>query len=387
MSKKFCGIALAIAIFVLPCLAQERISRVNFVDASLADAIKALARQAGLNLVVGGNLENLGAKRITVNLNDIPYMDAIDLILRANGFTSERKDNVIIVSTLPQDLPSSAFIHSFDAINLKFLGASKVIAVLSKVMPELTAIQGERSNLIIIKGKASEINKARELIASIDKPLPQILIESKVVEVSKSGMEELGIVWGSRQGQFRFSIDKEKGKWSLSEDLPVTLNTLIGRGEANVIANPRISTVDDHEAVINIGNRIPYAIPASVSGTTTQWTIQYIDAGVSLRITPRLGEDGSITTSIRPEVSSISEWRTTSAGEFPVISTRNADATVRVKDGETIVIGGLISEQDRENLSKVAILGDIPLFGYLFQNKIKEKAKTEIIFLITPRII
>ena len=94
--------------------------------------------------------------------------------------------------------------------------------------------------------------------------------------------------------------------------------------------------------MIKIGSRIPYAVPVT-SGTTTQWTVDYIDAGVKLKITPQLGQEGDITTFIQPEVSSISEWRTTAAGDFPVISTRNACATVRVKNGETIVIGGLLS--------------------------------------------
>jgi type II secretory pathway component GspD/PulD (secretin) len=118
-----------------------------------------------------------------------------------------------------------------------------------------------------------------------------------------------------------------------------------------------------------------------------QWTVEYIDAGVKLMITPRLGEEGYITTSIQPEVSSVSEWRTTAAGEFPVITARNAQATLRVMDGETIVVGGLLSESDRENVSRLPILGYLPVVGLLFQNKTVEKAKTEIVFLITPHVI
>jgi type II secretory pathway component GspD/PulD (secretin) len=115
--------------------------------------------------------------------------------------------------------------------------------------------------------------------------------------------------------------------------------------------------------------------------------VEYIDAGVKLKITPQLGQENYITTFLQPEVSAVSEWRTTAAGDFPVISTRNASATVRVKNGETIVVGGLISETDRVNVTRIPILGHIPFINFLFQNRTVEKAKTEIVFLITPHVI
>ena len=162
---------------------------------------------------------------------------------------------------------------------------------------------------------------------------------------------------------------------------------MIADGSANVVASPRIATLDNQEAVINIGSRIPYAVPVTYASGSTQWTVDYIDAGVKLKITPQLGEEGDIRTFIQPEVSSVSEWRTTAAGEFPVISTRNASATVRVKDGESIVIGGLISDSQRENVTRVPVLGYLPVIGLLFQNRSAEKEKTEIVFLITPHVI
>ncbi|MBU0573993.1 MAG: type II and III secretion system protein, partial [Candidatus Margulisbacteria bacterium] len=136
-----------------------------------------------------------------------------------------------------------------------------------------------------------------------------------------------------------------------------------------------------------IGSRIPYAVPAVSNSAATLWTVDYIDAGVKLKITPKLGEDGYITTHIQPEVSAVSEWKTTSAGDFPVISTRNASATVRLKDGESIVIGGLLSDAERENIKKVPFLGHIPILGLFFQDRSVEKSKSEIIFVITPYVI
>jgi type II secretory pathway component GspD/PulD (secretin) len=232
---------------------------------------------------------------------------------------------------------------------------------------------------LIIRGKANEIQEAEDLIEELDHPIPQILIQSKVVEIAEADSLKLGFDHNS--GIFKFVNGKRAG------DIVSTLNTLISNGDANLMASPKVATLDNHEAIINIGNRVPYAVPVTQNGNTTQWTVQYIDAGVKLKITPQLGEENYITTSIQPEVSSISEWRTTSAGDFPVISTRNASSTVRVKNGETIVIGGLISEVDRVNTSRLPILGQIPFVHLLFSERTVEKSKVELVFMITPYLI
>ncbi len=240
---------------------------------------------------------------------------------------------------------------------------------------------------MVLRGKSNLISEAKALILTIDKSIPQVLIESQVLEISASDSVRLGLSIGNQTGGLVFITGKDNGKTKFAQDLQTTVNALISQGKAKVVATPRIATLDNHEAIINIGSRIPYAVPVSNGSGSTQWAVEYIDAGVKLKITPQLGEEGYVTAFIQPEVSSISEWRTTSAGEFPVITTRNAQATLRVKDGETIVVGGLLSETDRENVSKIPVLGQIPLMGLLFQNRTIEKAKTEIVFLITPHVI
>ncbi len=221
----------------------------------------------------------------------------------------------------------------------------------------------------------------------MDKGAPQILIEASVVEISESGMEDVGIEWGNKAGSVKFAVDKDTGKIGLAENFMITVNQLVRDGKAEVLASPRIVALDGHEALINIGSRIPYAVPVNTTASSSQWTVEYIDAGVSLKICPKVEDDGRITVLLEPEVSSISEWRATSAGEFPVITTRNAKTLVRVGNGETIMIGGLINRSERENISKIAFLGDIPFVGVLFQNRVKERAKTEVVFLVTPKII
>lgn len=364
---------------VLLCLPWQMAwaEEIVFQDANVMDAVATLARQAGLDVVMSGDAGLV--KRTTVRLKDTTAEEALDYILRANGFSCEKKGKVLIISALPQDVSNTAYPGISRNFKLKYISAEKASAILSKAIPNLVALSGERANSLVVRGKEGEIEEAEKLLAELDKPVPQILIESKVIEISEADSIRLG--FDHNGGIFRFINGKK------AEDIYSTLTALLGEGKANLVASPRIATLDNCEANINIGSRIPYAVPVSSSGSATQWTVDYIDAGVKLKIIPQLGSEGTITTQIQPEVSSISEWRTTAAGDFPVISTRNASATVRVKNGETIVVGGLISEVDRVNVTRIPILGQFPVLNLIFQNRTVEKAKTEMVFLITPYII
>ena len=385
-------ITIAILLILIICATcvsggSKILKRMDFNEANLLDVLRAITSKAGMNLVVSADNQGVSSKKITVSLRNIEAVDAIDFILRANGYSFEREGSTIIASSLPQDILSSAYRCGYKAIELKHLSAERVMSILNKISTNVSSAVGHRSNLVLLKGKSFDVEMVRNLILSLDRPLPQVLIESKVVEVSEAGIEELGLRWGREEGKFKFAIDKDTGRTGLSEDILSVVEMLLSEGKANVIASPRISTLDDHEASINIGSRIPYVVPASTNSSGTQWTVQYLDAGVSLKILPKIGEGGYITALIKPEVSSVSEWRITSAGEFPVITTRNAEATVRVKDGETIAVGGLINEAERENISRIPFLSDIPILGFFFSRKVKERAKTEIVFLITPYIV
>ena len=272
-------------------------------------------------------------------------------------------------------------------VNVKYISPDKAAETISRAVPNIIAVKNDDSDSIIIRGQPEDLRDAQKIISSMDKKIPQILIEGKVVEVSESGLSDVGIIWGKEQGSFKFSIDKSTGGISQSDDILGSINTLVASGKAKILANPKISALDGKEAEINIGSRIPYAVPAGSTSTSTQWTVQYIDAGVNLKILPNVASDGTIISTIKPEVSNVSEWRTTSAGEFPVISTRNASVTVRIKDGETLVIGGLLNESNRENLSGIPGLSQVPLVGGLFQRKVTETTRTDVIFLITPHLM
>jgi type II secretory pathway component GspD/PulD (secretin) len=363
----------------------ENIPRLDFENAPVLEVVQALARSRGFDLVMAGDPAALQGKRVTVHLKNISLEEAIETILRTNGLCFEQKGRTYLISSLPQDLNASGYRATVDQLLLKYLPASRTAELLGKLFPGAIFQAGERGTSVLFRGKESELNEAKELLAKIDRPIPQILIESKVVELSRNDSTRLGIAYGN--GGVKFATIAETKKTDLGENITSTLNALIAGGKANVLATPRIATLDNREAVINIGNRVPYAVPVGGNSTTAQWTVEYLDAGVRLKVLPQLGQDGALTIQLQPEVSSIAEWRTTTAGDFPVIATRNAATTVRVKDGETIVIGGLLSEVERENVARLPLLGYLPLIGLLFQNKTVEKEKTEIVFMVTPRVI
>jgi len=378
--KKIVAIIL-ISVFPFPVFASNIIPRLDFNDASVIDVVSALARSEKLNLIISGDYAGVLAKKTTLHLKQVNPREAIKHVLETSGLDYGISDNVLFVSSQPEGIKRSI------SIDLKYLRAEKASKILSKIIPELKISTGERSGNLILNGKAKQIEEASKILESIDQPASQILIESKVVEISHADALRIGLKHGDPSGTFSFITSKTTRKPSLASDIPSSLSTLMSNGKANIVANPRIATLDNKEALINIGSRIPYAVPVSVSSGATQWSVNYIDAGIKLKITPHLGEDENITTTIKPEVSSISEWRSTPAGDFPVISTRNASSTLRVKNGETIVIGGLMSEAERENISRIPILGHIPIAGLLFTNRTTQKEKTEIVFLITPHII
>lgn len=376
MQKRLILIFAFIFLLYSICFAENILPKIDFVDANLIDIVQALALQAKMDIIISTDASI--QKKVTLHLKNSTAEDAIDYVLRTNGYSYEKKGNSIVVSTLPLDLSQSGYKKTSKTVELKYISAEKAVSIINKIMPDLLIVAGERANRIVLRGRESDTLEIAGLLDKIDQPIPQVLIEGRIYEVAKSDSLKLGLDYNN--GTFQFINAKH-------EDMTTTLNTLLANGQANIIATPRIATLDNNEAIINIGNRIPYAVPVSSSGSLTQWSVEYIQAGVQLKITPRIGKDNQIIVSLEPEVSNISEWRTTAAGDFPVISTRNAKATLRTRDGETIVVGGLDSETERVNTSRIPIIGQFPGLNLLFQNRTVEKTKTEIVFMITPHVI
>ena len=260
-------------------------------------------------------------------------------------------------------------------------------------------------NTLVLTGSPEDIAKARAILERIDVRTPQISYEARVVDVNRQDLQTLGLRYDfSRQAYI--GERNETGQGTLGPTgavqsagnpnfgailrspytIGVTLDALANNNRARTLASPNLSAIDGQPATAFIGDQIKYVV--SIQQTTTGQTVQTETAsvGITLRVTGKASPDGYITLYIHPEVSSITSFRDLSNGiSLPQIATRFVDTTVRVKSGETIAIGGLLQEQDINNLQKVPILGDIPILGQLFRRSQKTKNRSEIVVFVTAR--
>lgn len=265
--------------------------------------------------------------------------------------------------------------------DLKYRDAVSMIRILKEIDPALVASAEQEGKRILIKATAAEYKKYAEKISELDIPLDQILIEVKVLEINHNNLDKLGIKWDLDQNGVMLSERKR------AEDFIKGVDLLLGNGSAKLMANPRVATVIGKEAVIHIGDQVPYAVPVEYSNSKTSWQINYISAGIDLKITPQKADPGYIGLVLNPEVASIKQWKSTPAGDYPIISSRKIQTFLCLKNNESFVIGGLLNEEERENTNKIPVLGDIPLLNIFFINKSVEKIRSDVVFLVTAKKI
>jgi len=267
----------------------------------------------------------------------------------------------------------------------------------------------EKTNKIIVTTLSSRMSEIEKIIGDLDKKTMQVLIESKIAKVTLSPGHEMGVDWRAIVNEGR------KGALDISMKFPVastvadygkivtgvgdysgTIKLLETMGETKILSSPRIVAVQNQEANIMVGTREAYVTQAVTQGTTTSTTadsVTFIDVGVKLHVTPLINDDGFITMKIRPEVSQVSSTLTTYNADgtirtqVPIVSTTNADTTVVVKDGNTVIIGGLMENSEKNNSEKMPWFGDLPLLGNAFKKIHKEADKTELVVFLTPHII
>jgi general secretion pathway protein D len=272
-------------------------------------------------------------------------------------------------------------------------------------------------NLLVLVGTAREVLRALELLRKVDVKQPQVIIEAKVLDVSEGSLKSLGLSWGflqsgevrrlDREGNAPFPIGDKRfptqqsggfnrdGQLGLDFnfvkkpiDFSVTLNALAEDRRNRLLASPRVATLDGRPATIFIGDEVNYVklIQQTPQGANVQ--TDTVQAGIILRVLPRVHEDNSITLHIQPEVSVITGFlEVPGGGRLPQLARRNTDTTIRVGNGETVVIGGLIREADIKTIQKVPLLGDLPFLGYLFRRTNSNREKSEIIITLTVRVL
>ena len=267
----------------------------------------------------------------------------------------------------------------------------------------------ERTNKIAVTDIEKKVADIEKIVLAFDDRLQQVLIEAKILQITLDDHMKLGVDWDSviKHMQKQLSLQSAFQLSSFSAfgppgaqlllgslgggDVNVMIQVLKTVGDTNLLSSPRITAVNNQEAKILIGTSQPYAtntITQSTAAATTGTNISFLDIGVKLFVTPTINKDGFITMKIRPEVSSTNSNYTygVPATTIPIVQTTQAETSVCIKDGTTIVIGGLIKDERKKTVNKIPILGNLPLIKYAFSNTDDEIVKQELVIFLTPHI-
>ena len=382
-------------------------------DANIKVVFEALSRATGINFILDKDIKP--DTKATIFIKKARIEDAIEMVLSSNGL----KKKVLTENT--------AFVYPNTLVKLKdyqelvirsfyFTNTSaKQAAVLLKSMLKTKDIfVDDRLNMLVMRDTPEVIKIAEKLVAANDLEDPEVMLEIEVLEVSRSRLQELGIEYPSRvalnslipittvtsgagiaasstvntatQLTLEGLLRNNKSRFDVSPNPAVNFRKI--NGDVNLLSNPRIRVKNNEKAKILVGDKVPIITTTSTANVGISENVQYVDVGLKLDVEPRITLDDFVNIKIGLEVSSLGERTITRNGATVfTIGTRNANTVLRLKNGETQVLAGLILDDERKNASKVPGLGDIPLLGRLFSNQEDRKSKTEILLAITPRII
>ena len=266
----------------------------------------------------------------------------------------------------------------------------------------LIEIDPETRSLIIITDEETNVH-IDQVIQQLDRPKPQVLIKVVFVEVTHRdeldiGIEgSLGYTQETRDGELQSNygsllsatLRSQGGFQLLDSDFSVTARALAEAGNFEVLSRPSILARNNQEAIITVGQEVPFIRNPTISNTGQQtFPVEYEDIGIILRVTPFITSDGLVEMIVAPEISTISdETIPINNIDYPVYAKRSAETVVVTGNGQTVVIGGLMERNKRETIRKVPLLGDIPLLGWAFRRKVKEDTKTELLIFLTPYVV
>lgn len=361
------------------------------VSTDAQELLTALAAKAGLRLIVDDTV----SRRITVNIKGKSARKIVDDIASAYGLSVADVEGVTMVSEGIPRSPSSYLLSDIDSIPTKYVNAANARNLLPVFLQDYVKVNSDQ-NAVVLSAPRDVLGKFREDIAQFDIPASQIQVELLLVELTNTTLDQLGLTVNYQNAGIGASTDPNVGSiiYQAFAKLPNTfsanLRALQSKGRANVRANPRIATVSGRPASIFVGRQRYIATPIDAGPTSGGGfgggSRNFIDAGVRLEITPFTGGQGQVLVNVNAEVSTLSALDPVT--RLPEKSTRTASTTVRVPDGQTIIIGGLTQQETRDVRTKIPLLGDIPFLGpLLFQNKDVSTTQTELVLFITPRVL
>ncbi len=432
----------------------------NFQDVPVRTVLQLVAEESNLNIVAADTVQG----NVTLRLINVPWDQALDIVLQAKGLDKRRSGNVVWVA--PQAELAQHEQAREDAriamsnrvelvteyIQINYHNAGQIYTALTEakgvggsggggggsgggsgsntdtgfLSPRGRLVADDRTNTLMVSDTPKKVAEMKELIAVIDRPVDQVVIEARVVVATESFSRELGARFGvsGTKDNVGFSGNLEANKENLNSVndssaattitrglmsnlavanpagavalsilnagylLDIELSAMQTQGRGEVISNPRIVTSNQREAVIKQGQEVGYVTiqPATAGGVATP-SVQFKEVVLEMKVTPTITNDGRVFLNLNVKKDEIEGFVKTGIGDVPQISTREVNTAVLVEDGQTVVVGGVYEFRDREDASKVPFLGDIPFLGNLFKKKGRQKEKAELLIFVTPKVL
>lgn len=386
---------------VLPDLTavyQKPVS-LEFRETPLSVIFNALAIQTKLNFIFDKEVRT--DQRTTILVRNVAMKDAINLLMVTNRLNMKvLNGNTLLI--YPNQAEKQKDYQELAVKNFYLVSAdAKATMNMVKTMLKTRDLYvDEKLNLLMMRDTPEAIRVAEKLISALDRAEPEVMLDVEVLEVKRTRLMELGILYPSlitaglipagggenlQATDFRGVSARDISIGALS----LKANLLKTDGDVNLLANPRIRVKNRGKAKIHIGDRVPVITTTSSPNIGVAESVNYLDVGLKLDVEPNIYLDDEVGININLEVSNIVDtFTSTETGTRTYqVGTRNASTMLRIKNGETQVLAGLINDEDRKTANKIPGLGDLPLLGHLFSNHRDDQSKTEIMLLITPRIV
>lgn len=333
-----------------------------------------------------------------------PFQECLDELLSGRGlFAHKKSENFYFIGCGSPTCPSSFEIAEHKRLCLKYVSAKHIKSSLPKSIEQYIST-GERVNEVLIYAPPEITKHIMEIVTELDAPPQQVVLEVLVVELWEEASKEFGFDWEYADRHNSLSMEEGLGYFtgtaqytsvpkSQLTHLLFTLRALVGENKATIRSRPRVATQNGEKAVIDISLEEYFTIVTDLydSPTRLRTDLKVIKTGVTLEIKPNIGNDGDITVDVATEVSDVASRQNqiegNASGDLPLVRRRKVDTCVRVKEGDAIVIGGLVETQERTNEKRVPLLSSIPLFGGLFTAKQSSTIDKEVMIFITPRLI
>ena len=375
--------------------------------ADIQTVLRSLAEFSGKNIVASKEVKG----EVTLRLRNVPWRHALDILLKSQGLGMVETGQTIVISTLDtlrkEELERNSAARNQEELlpletrilPVNYANSKEMAKSVEKTLTKRGHIEvDDRSNSLIVTDISDKLDQVDAMVRNLDTRTPQVEIVARLVDVDVSATRALGIEWGVHNMDiFQSGVSENVDVKAADVGTPVgvaklgtiksfgsveaTLQALETQNKANIISNPRITTVNNREASVVVGQQIPLIVQDFAGNAVTQLTT----IGIKLSVTPHINTGNRITMDVHPEVSDLASQATVQGGI--IINTTMADTRVMVNDGETAVIGGLIRSNESTTKRGIPVLMDVPLLGNLFRSNSTTHQKRELLIFVTPKIL